>query len=209
MEKPKKNSTLDNILVVARDLFLNRGFSATSVDEICRKAKVTKGGLFHYFKSKECLGKIVLKRFCSSARDVMREAGCCEKLSDPLDRVFATLDCIPGNLQRGSKHQGCLITTFVQEMSQTHPEIQSMCAAGLKECASMLKEDLRLAKEKFAPDSSVNIDSLANYCVAVVEGAQILAKASGKRKAIDDSIGHLKEYLTLVLKPNTTRRRHE
>ena len=98
MDKIKKKSTLDNILDVAHDLFLNRGFSATSVDEICRKAKVTKGGLFHYFKSKECLGKIVLKRFCSSARDMMREAGCCEKLSDPLDRVFATLDCIPGNL---------------------------------------------------------------------------------------------------------------
>ena len=209
MEKAKKKSTLDNILDVAHNLFLNRGFSATSVDEICRKAKVTKGGFFHYFKSKECLGKVVLKRFCTTARDVMRDAGCCEKLSDPLDRVFAALDCIPKNVRRGSQNQGCLITTFIQEMSQTHPEIQSMCVEGLKEWASMIKEDLRLTKEKFAPDSSINIDSLANYCVAVVEGAQILAKASGKRKAIDDSIGHLKEYLTLVFKPKTIGGHHE
>lgn len=201
----KKKSTLDNILDAAHNLFLGRGFSATSVDEICRKAKVTKGGFFHYFKSKECLGKAVLERFCTTARDGIRQQAQEEKLSDPLERVFAALDCIPGNKQNGKKHQGCLIATFIQEMSQTHPEIQSMCVDSLKEWASMIKADLQLAKEKFAPASSVNVESLANYCVAVVEGAQILAKASGKKKDMDESIKHLKEYLTFIFKPNTIK----
>jgi TetR/AcrR family transcriptional repressor of nem operon len=209
MEKPKKNSTLDNILGVARDLFLNRGFSATSVDEICRKAKITKGGFFHYFKSKECLAKDVLKIFCTDARDQMRQAGCCENVSDPLERVFAALDCMPGNLRHSKKHQGCLIATFVQEMSQTHPQIHSLCKKGLEEWALMIKNELQLAKEKYAPHSSVNVESLANYCVAVVEGAQILFKASGKKKAMDESINHLKEYLTFVFKPKTRGGRHE
>lgn len=209
MEKPKKNSTLDNILGVARDLFLNRGFSATSVDEICRKAKITKGGFFHYFKSKECLAKIVLTRFCANTRDQIRQSGCCENVSDPLERVFAALDCISENLRQSKKHQGCLITTFVQEMSQTHPAIQSMCREGLEAWALMIKNELKLAKKKYAPHSSVNVDSLANYCVAVIEGAQILAKANGKSKFMDESIDHLKEYLIFVFKPKTRGGRHE
>lgn len=206
MVRSKKTSTLENIQEAARDLFLKRGFSATSLDDICRQAKVTKGGFFHYFKSKECLAKAVLKKFCLSASDQMREAGCCESLSDPMERVFAALDCFPGKFQKNIKQQGCLITTFIQEMSQSNPEIQSMCVDGLNQWAAMLKEDLKLAKTKHIPKASVDIDSLANYCVAVLEGAQILAKASGKRKAIDESVAHLKQYLRFLFNLTKPRR---
>lgn len=208
MEKVKKKSTLDNILEAAHKLFLSRGFSATSIDEICRRAKVTKGGFFHYFKSKDCLAKEVLKRFCTTSKEEISQA-CCEETSDPLERVFSALDCIPGKLEHKTKEQGCLITTFIQELSQTHPEIQSMCLEGLQQWASMIKKDLKLAKQKYMPNSTVDVDSLANYCVAVVEGAQILAKANGKRKAINESISHLKQYLTFIFKPTVKGGRHE
>ncbi len=206
MTRPKKSSTLDNIQKAAQELFLKRGFSATSVDDICRQAKVTKGGFFHYFKSKECLAKAVLTKFCLKASDQMREAGCCESQSDPLERIFAALDCFTGGSQKGLKQQGCLITTFIQEMSQSNPEIQSMCVDGLNQWAAMLKKDLKQAREKYAPGSNVDIDSLANHCVAVLEGAQVLAKASGKRKAIDESVGHLKQYLRFVFNLTKSRR---
>ena len=206
MVRTKKTSTLENIQKAAQELFLRRGFSATSVDDICRQAKVTKGGFFHYFKSKECLAKDVLKKFCLKANDQMREAGCCESLSDPMDRVFASLECFPGKFQKDVKQQGCLIATFIQEMSQSNPEIQSMCVEGLNQWAAMLKQDLLLAKEKYIPKSSVDIASLANYCVAVLEGAQILAKASGKRKAIDESVDHLKQYLRFLFNLTKSRR---
>lgn len=206
MAPPKKISTLDNIQEAAHDLFLSRGFSATSVDDICRQAKITKGGFFHHFKSKECLAKSVLKKFCLTAREKMREAGCCENLSDPLERVFASLDCVPSKFRGKTKRKGCLITTFIQEMSQSNPEIQSMCVDGLKEWAAMLKKDLKLARDKYNPHLAVDINSLAEYCVAVVEGAQVLAKATGRRKAIDDSIGHLKQYLMFVFNLTKSRR---
>ncbi len=209
MEKSKKNTTLDNILNVAHNLFLSRGFSATSVDEICKNAKITKGGFFHYFKSKECLAKDVLKRFCSDSQDDMRQAGCCEKIEDPLERVFALLDGIPGHIAYKSKHRGCLITTFIQELSQTHPEIQNLCVKGLNKWASMLKNDLKLAQEKYAPNAKIDVNSLANYCVTVIEGAQILAKANGKSKTFDESIRHLKTYLTMVFKPKQRGGRYE
>lgn len=209
MDKVKKNTTLENIVNVAQGLFLRRGFSATSVDEICRNARITKGGFFHYFKTKECLAKEVLKRFCSDSHQDMRQAGCCENISDPLERVFVLLDGIPGKVTRKSKFQGCLITTFIQELSQTHPEIQNICVKGLKEWAAMLTVDLKLAKEKYAPDSKIDVNSLANYCVTVVEGAQILAKANGKSRDFDESIGHLKTYLTMVFKPKQRGGRYE
>lgn len=206
MAQLKKISTLENIQEAAHDLFLCRGFSATSVDDICREANITKGGFFHHFKSKECLAKAVLKKFCLTAREKMSEARCCKSLSDPLDRVFASLECVPSRSRLKTKRQGCLITTFIQEMSQSNPEIQSMCVDGLKEWATMLKKDLKLARDKYNPHLAVDIDSLADHCVAVVQGAQVLAKATGRCRAVDESIGHLKQYLRFVFKSTKSRR---
>lgn len=202
---PKQYPTRDKILNVARDLFLDQGFSATSVDKICQKAQITKGGFFHYFKSKEDLGKAVLGRFCESSYKVMEEACCCQKTPDPLDRVFANLDCVISYAKQTTGSKGCLITTFSQEMSQTHPAIQSMCVEGLRGWSEMLKEELKEAKKKYIPKSSLDVGSLADHCVSVVEGAQVLAKATRSVKPIEGSVGHLKKYLMMVFKTNKSK----
>ena len=58
--------TKDKLMGAAQDLMLERGFTATTVDDICDKAGVTKGSFFHYFKSKDDLAKQVLGRFCAA-----------------------------------------------------------------------------------------------------------------------------------------------
>ena len=40
-----------------------RGFNATTVDDICSAAGVTKGGFFHYFKSKDEIARAAVTRF--------------------------------------------------------------------------------------------------------------------------------------------------
>lgn len=201
----KKKSTLENILNEAQALFLSRGFSATSVDEICKRAKITKGGFFHYFKSKECLAKQVLQRFCSHSREGITQA-CCERVSDPLERVFALLDGISSTVLRQKRQEGCLIAAFIQELSQSNPEIQSICVESLKEWEALLRTELRSAKEQYAPDSVVDVKGLATYCVTVVEGAQIMAKANGRKEVFERSISHLKRYLLYVFNNHHTRR---
>jgi AcrR family transcriptional regulator len=47
------------IMRAARGTFTTRGYQATSVDEIVEKARVSKGALYHHFKSKEELFEAV------------------------------------------------------------------------------------------------------------------------------------------------------
>jgi TetR/AcrR family transcriptional regulator, transcriptional repressor for nem operon len=199
----KKMTTKDKLLQVAQDLFSSKGFSATSVDEICRRARLTKGGFFHYFKSKDELGRAVLERFCAASHQFMKESGCCEKFPDPLDRVFASLDCVAGYAKGNAEFKGCLIASFTQEMSISHPQIQVMCAEGLRGWAKMLKVDLELAQKKYAPKAKLDIQSLADHCVGVVEGAQMMAKATKNPAVMEKNIGHLKHYLEILFKQPT------
>lgn len=51
------------ILKTAFQLFLKNGFSEVSANEVIREAQVTKGGFYHYFKSKDDLINEVIKLF--------------------------------------------------------------------------------------------------------------------------------------------------
>jgi len=61
MEQKKK--TKDQILLTALSLFLKQGYSDVSVNKISSKAGVSKGGFYHYFKSKQELLEIIMDRF--------------------------------------------------------------------------------------------------------------------------------------------------
>ena len=49
------------ILGVALDLFIRRGFSATKISDIAHAADMSVGLLFHYFPSKEALYEELIK----------------------------------------------------------------------------------------------------------------------------------------------------
>jgi AcrR family transcriptional regulator len=52
----KKEETKNRIFVAAAQLFHEKGFDATTVDEIAERADVSKGTFFNYFPRKEALG---------------------------------------------------------------------------------------------------------------------------------------------------------
>ncbi|MGM7685248.1 TetR/AcrR family transcriptional regulator [Cytobacillus sp. Hm23] len=47
--------TSEKILRTAMELFISKGFHSTSIDEIAKRADISKGLLYHYYKGKENL----------------------------------------------------------------------------------------------------------------------------------------------------------
>ena len=57
----RKEARPGELLAAALDLFVEKGFAATKVEEVARRAGVSKGTLFLYFASKEELFKAVVR----------------------------------------------------------------------------------------------------------------------------------------------------
>ena len=53
-------ATVEAIAAAARKLFAQKGFEATSIDEIAARAGVAKGAVYHHFASKEDVFALVL-----------------------------------------------------------------------------------------------------------------------------------------------------
>jgi len=77
---PKK--TIDTILSVSEKLFLERGYEKTSTQEIVNETGLSKGTIFHHFKSKEDILAAVLNRYNdSTAADMHRWLSEMERLT--------------------------------------------------------------------------------------------------------------------------------
>lgn len=189
LESPTKEKLLDGAL----ELMLTKGFAATTIDEVCERAGVTKGGFFHYFQSKDQLGKEVLERFCASGRN-MHEAFCGRE-TDPLKRVYRYIDGAIATTQDPAMSRGCLLGLFSQELCDTHPQIRQACKRGFEDWANEFAGELAKAKATRAPRASFEPQELAEHLIAVMEGSMILGKAKGDMTVVARNLRHYKAYV--------------
>jgi TetR/AcrR family transcriptional repressor of nem operon len=189
--------TRNKLLDAAQELMLAKGYVATSVDDVCQAAGLTKGSFFHYFPSKEDLGIAVAQSFYELKRQAF-EAAPFHRLDDPLDRVLGHVDFLIERVRGPMASKGCLLGTFVQELAQTHPNIRATCAACFEESIAYLARELEQARDKHAPQATWDARSLADHLVAVIQGAIILAKARQDTRVMQESLEHFKRYLQAV-----------
>src|SRR6478609_10907356 len=63
-ETPRKGSdTRERVLDVAEAAVLEKGFAATSIEEVIAEVGITKSGFFYHFKDKNELAKALLVRY--------------------------------------------------------------------------------------------------------------------------------------------------
>jgi TetR/AcrR family transcriptional repressor of nem operon len=184
----------EKLLDSAERLMLAKGFVASTVDEICADAGVTKGSFFHYFKSKDDLGKAVLDRFCDIRLKLMQESPA-QRKKDPLERIYGAVDFAIQMSKSPLAKNGCLLGHFAQELSDSHPRMRSLCVRRFTEWAAHVKRELDGAKAKYLAKSRLDTESLADHFIAIIEGALIIAKAKQDMKVLEKSLLHYKSYL--------------
>jgi TetR/AcrR family transcriptional repressor of nem operon len=188
-----KAKLLDAALLVIRA----KGYSATTVDDVCRTAGLTKGSFFHHFASKEDLALAAARHFSSMADGLFASAPY-RALPDPVDRLLGYVDFRKRILVGELPEFTCLLGTMVQETYDTHPSIRAACDAGISAHAASLEADIAQAMEQSGIDAGWSAASLALYTQAVIQGAFILAKAKHGPRVARDCLDHLKRYLQML-----------
>ncbi|MCZ4287916.1 TetR/AcrR family transcriptional regulator [Hoeflea alexandrii] len=188
----------EKLLTSALSVIRTKGFSATSVDELCANAGVTKGAFFHHFPSKEALG-VAAADYWSEFTGALFASAPYHDLADPLDRVLAYIEFRRQLLAGELPDYTCLVGTMVQETYLTAPAIRDACHASIEGHALTLAPDIQAAMDaRGMRDVGWTAESLALHTQVVLQGAFILAKAKDSVSVAIDSINHLTRYVTLL-----------
>ena len=75
------------LLDAALSVIRHKGYSASTVDELCAAAGVTKGAFFHHFRSKDALGVAAADHWSETTSALFAEAAY-HRHADPLDVVL-------------------------------------------------------------------------------------------------------------------------
>jgi TetR/AcrR family transcriptional regulator, transcriptional repressor for nem operon len=191
---PAKTRLLDAALKVIR----TKGYVATTLDDLCAEAGVTKGSFFHHFKSKEDLALAAVEHWNSMTGGLFAQAPYTQ-IADPRDRVLAYIDFRAAILQGELPDFTCLLGTMVQETFETHPRIRDACEHGITLHARVVAADIAAAKATYAPDATWLPEDLALYTQAAIQGAFILAKARGSAEIAANCVAHLRRYVASLL----------
>jgi len=187
-------SAKEKLLDAAFSVIRARGYSATTVDDLCEEAGVTKGAFFHHFKTKEDLAVAAADHWSTVTGAFFKKAPY-HQHKDPLERVLGYVDFRRSILQGELPEFTCLVGTMVQETFETSSPIREACERSIVGHAAELEKDIREAKRLYAPSAKWSVESLALYTQAAIQGAFILAKAKQSPKVAAECIAHLRRYL--------------
>jgi TetR/AcrR family transcriptional repressor of nem operon len=190
-----KTKLLDAALLAIR----TKGYAATTVDDICRLAGVSKGSFFHYFSDKEALAIAAAGHFGAVAIQIFGSAPYRDE-PDPRERVLQYIDFRAAMFAGDFTDFTCLLGTMVQETYVTHPAIRDACDVHLRQHADDVAGDLEAAKRMYAPDAPWSSLSMAHFMQAVLQGTFILAKAQNGSAIGPDCLAHLRRYLETELR---------
>ena len=194
----EKPSAKTRILEAAVAVIREKGYAASTVDELCAAAGVTKGAFFHHFPSKDALGLAAAGYWAERAKALF-EAASFHDHSDPLDRVLGYLDFRRALLAGPVATFSCLVGTMVQETYETHPALRAACERTMAGHAELVEADIAEAMHRYGlTGAGWTARSLSLHIQAVVQGGFILAKATGGADAAIQSIDHLRRYVALL-----------
>jgi TetR/AcrR family transcriptional repressor of nem operon len=202
--KGKRGSARAELLAAALRAIRTKGYSATTVDDICAAAGRTKGSFFHHFDSKEALGVAAAEHWAEMT-GALFEAAPYHAPADPAERVLAYVDFRKAILQGELADFTCLVGTMVQETYETSPAIRDACARSILGHAATLEADIEAAMAARGIAADWTAASLARHTQAVLQGAFILAKATGGPALAEESVDHLRRYIAFLFKPMNPR----
>lgn len=189
----------ESLVVIGTELMRRNGYSATSVDGICKLAGVTKGAFFHHFPSKEALAQECLAEWREHMAAAHREAAY-QALEDPVARLLGAIDFMIEMTANADVEQSCLAGTTLQEVSASNPALREAA----HECLQMAERYFQSLLEAAAQARGVELESasLAEHWMSTLQGSLLLAKGAGDSGVVQRNLNHFKNYVATLLDPS-------
>ncbi len=195
--------TRERLLQAAFREIYRSGFQSASLDAILASAGVTKGALYHYFKSKQALGYAVVEEVIApdNYRQWVRPL---QNGKDPIDALIGAVQAIP--VRPAIVRGGCQLINLAQEMSPLDAGFRKRLARIFDAWREATASVLREGQTHGTVRRDVEPADAAGLLIAMVEGYGSLAKNAQDPKVIKAGIRNIVDWLRSLRPPGNRKR---
>lgn len=191
LKKPV-TSAPEKIVMAAFDLFHANGIEGTSVDDILRKSGTGKSQFYHYFKSKDGLIHQLMEMACKKIK-AGEIIGC-----DPIE-TWGDLKCwFDSSLEKMGNFdftRVCPMGRFAVEISEGNELLRKDILMVFEAKKQHPREFFIKLKARGELKENADPETLADFCMASVQGAMLLGKINRDAKPVREVIDHAYAYL--------------
>ncbi len=191
--------TRDKILFAAyKEIHVN-GFQAASLKSILARTGVTKGALYHHFKSKTELGYAVIDEVIAN-RIYLNFIRPLENLDDPLEGFIDMIRHAGATFSMTDIELGCPLSVLAQEMAPIDEGFRTRLTAIYDQWHHSIAEVLRRARDAGSIIDEVDPDMLGVMIAATLEGSLSAAKVARDLDKLHQCGAGLIHFLQLIRK---------
>lgn len=186
--------TKDNITITAMRLFLLNGYKNVSLVDVAKEAGITKGGIYHYFDSKESLLQAavhhLLDRFEAKYSDLFGGSGSLKAILSSIivDREFELFLERLLDIKQGDYRDNH--ASLALEVIHTFPGFQERLDRNHLKLLQELEQKVKTAQEKAEVRSDIETHTLAIIVLSVMSGQNVLCSSLNdsdmRRKVMDN-----------------------
>ena len=185
--------TREKILEAAAEEIYRVGFQAASIGDILNKLGISKGALYHHFRSKQQLGYAVVDDvLCRKVSGVWEYA---LEQSDPLGGLIDMFDEMAEKLAGKRLNCGCPINNLAQEMSPIDEGFRIRIEKVYANWHRRLHNAFAGAQQRGLMRADVDASEAAYFVIATMQGATGLAKNAQNCDIFKAAIKGLMFYL--------------
>jgi TetR/AcrR family transcriptional regulator, transcriptional repressor for nem operon len=166
----------DEVLDRAMRVFWQRGYEATSIDDLLKATGINRGSLYGTFGDKRRLFLAAVDRYMERVGSPLFSD---LRRGNPRDAIRRMFDSIIKRNSDGKSPAGCLITNSAIECRRIGGAINSRIERELKSQENAILGTLRRASAMNLLSHEADPRALARFFLGVVQGLNVVSQAGG------------------------------
>ncbi len=196
----KSNDTRQQIIDVAKNIILGKGFSAVGLNEILTAAAVPKGSFYHYFTSKEAFGNALLSDYFDDytaklTKDLQQPSLL------PAERLRAYFANWLETQSSDTTQDKCLVVKLSAEVTDLSESMRSTLQLGTQKIIRLLQECVQEVLDLNATISDESAETIALELYYMWLGATLMTKVQHTRDALECAMRATEKRLNLQITP--------
>ena len=184
MARPREFNQ-DEVLEKAMHLFWEKGYEATSVQDLVARTGVKGQSLYNVFGNKHDLYLKALERYRESGQEGLILLRSEQPIRDKLRAFFGL---IVGALLADPCHRGCFMANTTAERAARDEKAACLVMAHLTDTETAFEQALVVAQRKGEIAGDKDAKALARFLFSSLQGLTIISKTAPERSRMNDII---------------------